>query len=102
MLLSRRDGRRSAIRRSAPASFTLPIPDDVPVTIAWGTHGRLLPPGQAAVARQRLPQARFVRLPGCGHVPMTDDPALVAQVPLDGSARTVAGDRNLSQPNGTG
>jgi hypothetical protein len=33
---------------------------------------------------------------------MTDDPALVAQVLLDGSARTVAGDRNLSQPNGTG
>ncbi len=87
---------------SVPASFTLPIPDDVPVTIAWGTRDRLLPPGQAAVARQRLPQARFVRLPGCGHVPMTDDPALVAQVLLDGSARSVPGDRNLSRPNGTG
>ena len=87
---------------SVPPSFTLPIPEDVPITIAWGTRDRLLPPGQAAVARQRLPQARFVRLPGCGHVPMTDDPALVAQVLLDGSARTVAGDRNLSQPDGTG
>jgi hypothetical protein len=27
-----------------------------------------------------------VPLPGCGHVPMTDDPALVAKVLLDGSA----------------
>ena len=69
-----------------PASFTLEIPDDVPITIAWGTHDRLLPAGQAGVARQRLPQARFVLLPGCGHVPMTDDPALVARVLLEGSA----------------
>jgi pimeloyl-ACP methyl ester carboxylesterase len=68
-----------------PVSFTLDIPDDVPVTIAWGTHDRLLPAGQADVARQRLPQARFVLLPGCGHVPMTDDPALVARVLLEGS-----------------
>jgi len=68
-----------------PASFTLDIPAGVPVTIAWGTHDRLLPAGQADVARQRLPQARFVLLPGCGHVPMTDDPALVARVLLEGS-----------------
>ncbi len=68
-----------------PASFTLDVPDGVPVTIAWGTHDRLLPPGQADVARQRVPQARFLLLPGCGHVPMTDDPALVARVLLEGS-----------------
>ena len=69
-----------------PASFTLEIPADVPVTIAWGTRDRLLPPDQASIARQRLPQARFVSLPGCGHVPMTDDPDLVARVLLEGSA----------------
>ncbi|MFU0243177.1 alpha/beta hydrolase, partial [Streptomyces scabiei] len=27
----------------------------------------------------------LIRLPGCGHVPMNDDPALVARVLLDGS-----------------
>jgi pimeloyl-ACP methyl ester carboxylesterase len=63
------------------------IPDGVPVTIAWGRHDRLLPRRQALVARDRLPQARFVLLPGCGHVPMTDDPALVADVLLAGSSR---------------
>ena len=67
-------------------TFTQALPPQVPVTIAWGTKDRLLPPGQAATARQRLPQARFVRLPGCGHVPMTDDPGLVARVLLDGSS----------------
>jgi pimeloyl-ACP methyl ester carboxylesterase len=68
-----------------PEPFTETIPADVPVTIAWGTRDRLLPPSQARVARQRLPQARFVPLPGCGHVPMTDAPALVAKVLLEGS-----------------
>jgi pimeloyl-ACP methyl ester carboxylesterase len=68
-------------------SFTRTVPADVPVTIAWGDRDRVLPPRQARVARQRLPHARFAALPGCGHVPMTDDPALVARVLLDGSDR---------------
>jgi pimeloyl-ACP methyl ester carboxylesterase len=63
------------------------IPAGVPVTIAWGSHDRLLPRRQALVARARLPQARFVRLAGCGHAPMTDDPALVAGILLRGSSR---------------
>jgi pimeloyl-ACP methyl ester carboxylesterase len=63
------------------------IPADVRVTIAWGSHDRLLPRRQALVARDRLPQARFVRLAGCGHAPMTDDPALVAGILLRGSSR---------------
>ena len=67
--------------------FEEQIPAGVPVTIAWGSHDRLLPRRQALVARARLPQARFVRLPGCGHVPMTDDPALVAGVLLRGSSQ---------------
>lgn len=66
-------------------SFTEPMPADVPVTVAWGEYDRMLPPRQARLAAQRLPKAKFVSLPGCGHVPMTDDPGLVAQVLLDGS-----------------
>ena len=53
--------------------------------LAYERHGAG-PPRQALVAMGRLPGARFVPLPGCGHVPMTDDPALVAKVLLDGSA----------------
>jgi pimeloyl-ACP methyl ester carboxylesterase len=68
-----------------PLWFTEVIPDQVPVTIAWGTKDRLLRPSQAVVAQRQLPQARFLSLPGCGHVPMTDDPALVAQILLEGS-----------------
>jgi pimeloyl-ACP methyl ester carboxylesterase len=68
-------------------TFTDDIPAGVPVTIAWGTRDRLLPPSQARIALHRIPQARFRTLPGCGHVPMTDNPELVAQVILDGSSR---------------
>ncbi|MEQ4209164.1 alpha/beta fold hydrolase [Actinopolymorpha sp. B17G11] len=49
-----------------------------PVTVAWGTRDRILPYVQADRARQRFPEARHVDLPGCGHVPMSDDPVLVA------------------------
>ncbi len=50
----------------------------VPVTVAWGERDRILPPRDAARAREVLPWARHVTLPGCGHVPMSDDPELVA------------------------
>ena len=67
--------------------FTGQIPDGIPVTIAWGTKDRLLRPPQVLVAKARLPQARIRPLPGCGHVPMTDDPAAVASLLLRGSNR---------------
>jgi len=70
---------------AAATPFTGTVPAGVPVTIAWGTNDRLLPPRQALVAKERIPQARLVPLPGCGHVPMTDNPALVADVLLRGS-----------------
>lgn len=68
-------------------NFTGQVPEGVPVTIGWGTRDRLLFVGQARVAKAWLPEARLVRLAGCGHVPMTDDPKLVADLLLRGSAR---------------
>ncbi|MFG3346420.1 alpha/beta fold hydrolase [Streptomyces sp. NPDC048018] len=66
-------------------TFADDVPD-VPVTIAWGSRDRLLLRRQGVRAKHAIPGARLVRLPGCGHVPMNDDPALVARVVLDGSA----------------
>jgi len=65
--------------------FTARIPAGIPVTIGWGTSDRLLPFRQSKAATAWLPQAQLVRLPGCGHVPMTDDPAAVADLLLRGS-----------------
>jgi pimeloyl-ACP methyl ester carboxylesterase len=58
----------------------------VPVTIGWGTRDRLLVPRQAERARAALPRARHVPLPGCGHIPMSDDPEGVAALLLAGSS----------------
>lgn len=73
-------GRRPGVR------FTRDIPD-IPVTIGWGDRDRLLLPRQGVRAKKTLPDARLVRLRGCGHVPMNDDPAMVARVALDTAQR---------------
>lgn len=59
-----------------------PAPPKVPITVAWGEHDRLLPRRQA-VRAGRWAQQRVRLLRGCGHVPMSDDPELVARVVLD-------------------
>lgn len=59
-----------------------------PVMIAWGDHDHVLLTRQRERARKALPHARHVELPGCGHVPLADDPELLATVLLAG-ARTV-------------
>ena len=61
--------------------FMSPAPK-VPTTIAWGSRDRILWPRQARRCAEILPDARHIRLPGCGHVPMGDDPARVADVIL--------------------
>jgi pimeloyl-ACP methyl ester carboxylesterase len=72
----------TAFERTAMAgihySFDRQVP--VPTTIAWATKDRILPYSQSKTARQRLPQARHVDLPGCGHVPMADDPELIVRI----------------------
>lgn len=75
---------RHALNWRAPAERgELPCP----VTVAWGEHDRLLLTGpQSARARERLPRARHVSLPDCGHLPAWDDPALVARVVREASA----------------
>jgi pimeloyl-ACP methyl ester carboxylesterase len=58
---------------------------DVPVTVVWGEKEQLLP--MKARLRDELPaHTRFVDLPGCGHVPMWDDPDLVVRTILEGTA----------------
>lgn len=59
-----------------------------PVTVAWGTRDVLLiAPTQARRARERLPWAHHVPLPGLGHTPFTDDPGMVAEVIRAGTER---------------
>jgi pimeloyl-ACP methyl ester carboxylesterase len=65
----------------------------VPVTIAWAERDHLLLPRQARRAQALIPSARVITLRGCGHIPMYDDPDLVASVLLEGSAQPAAAGR---------
>ncbi|MDL5200204.1 alpha/beta fold hydrolase [Streptomyces sp. ALI-76-A] len=84
LALARATGFTETLRAGTSVQFTKDIPD-LPVTLAWGTRDWLLVPRQGVRAKAIIPRARLVRLPGCGHCPMNDDPALVARVLLDGS-----------------
>ncbi|MFI6033692.1 alpha/beta fold hydrolase [Streptomyces sp. NPDC051315] len=84
LALARATGFDQTLRAGAAVRFTDDLPG-IPVTVAWGTRDWLLVRRQGVRAKQIIPRARLVRLPGCGHCPMNDDPALVARVILDGS-----------------
>jgi pimeloyl-ACP methyl ester carboxylesterase len=53
-----------------------------PATVAWGDKDKLLLPRQADRARRAVPQARHVRLAGCGHLTVVDDPEASARAIL--------------------
>ncbi|SEH00310.1 Pimeloyl-ACP methyl ester carboxylesterase [Nonomuraea solani] len=67
------------------AGLMPPAPPKTPITIAWGEHDRLLVRRQA-VRAARWSGHRVKLLKGCGHVPMSDDPELVARVILEAGA----------------
>ncbi len=94
------------IRRIAGCSMVMPAmaillregfedklgPIDCRVRIAWGTSDRIVPLESASARfRTLVPNAEFVELPGLGHVPMTDDPALVVAAILEVTARVDQG-----------
>ncbi len=54
-------------------------PPPCPITLAWSEHDRVLPLDlNGERARELIPGTRFIVLNGVGHVPMFDDPQLVA------------------------
>jgi pimeloyl-ACP methyl ester carboxylesterase len=67
-----------------PSESVAPLdPLPCPITLAWSGKDRILPPHvHGATARERLPQAEYLLLPGVGHVPMIDDPRLCADTIL--------------------
>lgn len=76
--IAMRRGRGFAAVARAARAYRFEGRPTVPVTVGWGDRDRILRPHQADRARRQLPDARHVPMPGCGHVPMSDDPDLVA------------------------
>lgn len=67
-------------------------PPPCPITIAWAEHDRVFPIGPyLARARQVVPGASFRVLEDVGHVPMLDDPGLVAETILEAAGEALDG-----------
>ncbi len=67
----------------------------VPTLVVWGADDGLLAAHLGERAADRMPNARFVAIPGCGHLPMEENPAalLAAVRPfLEGRARLAEGE----------
>jgi len=70
-----------------PEQFA-PIEVPCPVDVVWSSADRIFPLQPfAEVAKQRVLGARHLTLQGVGHVPMIDDPELVARTILQTIAR---------------
>jgi pimeloyl-ACP methyl ester carboxylesterase len=67
-----------------------PAPISAPVTVAFGSRDRLLLLPQYRQVDRLPPGTRVAALPGCGHVPMADDPVAVAGL-IEESAAPAAG-----------
>jgi pimeloyl-ACP methyl ester carboxylesterase len=75
-----------AILRDGPPRTLEGIP--CPVLLAWGTKDRILPAGRYSQRlRDLMPAAEWVELPKLGHIPMADDPELVARTIVQFAAR---------------
>jgi pimeloyl-ACP methyl ester carboxylesterase len=78
-------GFRETLRALEKERFTDGEAITVPVTVAFGTRDRVLLPAVARPRDQLPDQTRWVRLRGCGHVPMFDDPDATAALLLQAS-----------------
>jgi pimeloyl-ACP methyl ester carboxylesterase len=51
----------------------------LPALVMWGDDDKILPPANAALWRQRLPDARVIMLNDCGHLPHVEQADAVAR-----------------------
>ena len=51
----------------------------LPALVVWGDDDKIMPPANAALWRERLPDARLVMVSECGHLPLVEQASLVAR-----------------------
>jgi|SRR5271166_842036 len=91
------DGIIAGTRRDGPMEPFEPA--GYPVRIAWPQHDRTIPYRRyGAPLLARVPGAEVLVLPGVGHVPMYDDPALVARSILHVTTAVDAAADNRPEP----
>ena len=56
---------------------------NLPALVVWGDDDKIMPPANAALWHERLPDARLVVIGQCGHLPHVEQAPLVADHVLD-------------------
>jgi pimeloyl-ACP methyl ester carboxylesterase len=84
--LGRCPGFDAALAGTAKRHFVATGPITAPVTVAFGSRDLLLRRGSRRLS-QLPPQTRTEALPGCGHVPIADDPAAVTALIVRGATQ---------------
>ena len=75
-------GFRETLRAAEGTSFRDGTGIEVPVTVAFGSRDRALPPIVARRRKHLPPHTRWIKIMGSGHVAMFDDPRSVAALLL--------------------
>ncbi|HEY1795823.1 MAG TPA: alpha/beta fold hydrolase [Stellaceae bacterium] len=55
----------------------------LPALVVWGDDDKIMPPANAALWRERLPDARVVTIEKCGHLPHVEHASMVARHVID-------------------
>ena len=80
------------LKATAPRRFLATAPINAPVTVAFGSRDLILLRHQSRHLDQLPPSTQIKALPGCGHVPIADDPRAVAALIMESAARAVRPD----------
>lgn len=86
----------ATMRATEPRCYRSGPPIDAPVTVGFGSRDFLLRARRSRHLDELPPGTRVVALPGCGHVPMADDPAAVAAF-ITAATRADESTRNAGQ-----
>jgi pimeloyl-ACP methyl ester carboxylesterase len=100
--MSASPGFDATMRATATRRYLATAPITAPVTVAFGSRDRLLLRHQSRHLDQLPAGTRIQVLPGCGHVPMADDPGAVTGVIAHTAARTTACAVRVSSGMGDG
>jgi pimeloyl-ACP methyl ester carboxylesterase len=79
----------AALAATLPRHAVAPPGLDVPVTVAFGTRDLLLLPWQSRHVELLPPGTKVGSLRGCGHLPVSDDPAAVTALILSSAGAPV-------------
>ena len=84
-------GFEAALAATARRRYLAAAPIAAPVTLAFGSRDILLLRRQSRHTDQLPPGTRVETLPGCGHLPVADDPGAVAELITRTAARVSIG-----------